>query len=497
MSFILAAENDNGNVEYKRKLTGLTESRIEHLVTQMKWRLAEGSNNATYYVGIDDDGSLYQMTDTEMAESIETFKKVCSKAECDIVSLDKISTKEGGIYLKFDLEKRYDVPTEKRVALVGESGSGKSTLMSVLLYDELDDGKGYSRKLVNKHAHELESGRTSSIVYDYVGVSSKGDFLNYKNTSKKEEVIKKSIKLVTLIDFPGKKKYLKTTLFGILAFKPHNILYVIDGTNPSFQYIDLLNQTGIPWIMVINKSPITKPVPLKLMEYNLKNPFDKKIDHYTYINTCCVTGKGIDLLKNYIISSFDPILDKKVKVNSEAEKIEFMINEVSDMKDFGIVVGGILLSGSIKKGTKLYLNRDKIPVVVKSIHKKQFPQGMLFCDESASLMISIESKYIHLLDKHSRLSSDPDYKSYSSSFTIKMNNNMPKQKIGNLIFVNNTVQAFTWKAGFGKNCIEINLGAECYARLRERELCIIRAPEGEYITGTVLSLKSTSEKIEI
>ena len=38
----LPPECEEGNVEYKLKLIAPSQSRFEHLVTQMKWRLREG-----------------------------------------------------------------------------------------------------------------------------------------------------------------------------------------------------------------------------------------------------------------------------------------------------------------------------------------------------------------------------------------------------------------------------------------------------------------------
>lgn len=38
----LPPECEEGNIEYKLKLVNPSQSRFEHLVTQMKWRLREG-----------------------------------------------------------------------------------------------------------------------------------------------------------------------------------------------------------------------------------------------------------------------------------------------------------------------------------------------------------------------------------------------------------------------------------------------------------------------
>jgi len=41
----LPPECEEGNIEYKLKLINPSQSRFEHLVTQMKWRLREGENH--------------------------------------------------------------------------------------------------------------------------------------------------------------------------------------------------------------------------------------------------------------------------------------------------------------------------------------------------------------------------------------------------------------------------------------------------------------------
>ena len=43
-------EPQEGNTEYKLKLICPTTERFQHLVTQMKWRLAEGGGEAVYQV---------------------------------------------------------------------------------------------------------------------------------------------------------------------------------------------------------------------------------------------------------------------------------------------------------------------------------------------------------------------------------------------------------------------------------------------------------------
>lgn len=49
-------ESDYGDSEYKLKLIDTSIRRIQHLTTQMKFRLKEGQGNAYYFIGYDDNG---------------------------------------------------------------------------------------------------------------------------------------------------------------------------------------------------------------------------------------------------------------------------------------------------------------------------------------------------------------------------------------------------------------------------------------------------------
>jgi GTPase len=50
------AEQDDGHTEYKYKLVQPTPERIQHLVTQMNYRLTEGQGQAFYMLGVEDGG---------------------------------------------------------------------------------------------------------------------------------------------------------------------------------------------------------------------------------------------------------------------------------------------------------------------------------------------------------------------------------------------------------------------------------------------------------
>lgn len=56
------------------------------------------------------------------------------------------------------------------MAVVGNVDAGKSTLLGVLTHGELDNGRGHARQRLFRHKHEMESGRTSSVGNDILGV---------------------------------------------------------------------------------------------------------------------------------------------------------------------------------------------------------------------------------------------------------------------------------------------------------------------------------------
>jgi GTPase len=77
----LSPEIEEGNIEYKRYLINLDTNRLEQLSTQMKWRLAEGNNEAIYYLGVDDDGTPFILTNYIEITDHKNFNliRICSK----------------------------------------------------------------------------------------------------------------------------------------------------------------------------------------------------------------------------------------------------------------------------------------------------------------------------------------------------------------------------------------------------------------------------------
>lgn len=64
---------------FQLKLVNPSSSRLEHLVTQMKWRLQEGQGEAIYKIGVEDNGIMAGLSKEELDSSLNTLDTMASK----------------------------------------------------------------------------------------------------------------------------------------------------------------------------------------------------------------------------------------------------------------------------------------------------------------------------------------------------------------------------------------------------------------------------------
>lgn len=67
------------------KLIDPSLSRMQHLITQLKWRLREGQGEAIYEIGIQDDGTVKGLTDKELDASMQTLKSMAAALNASIL----------------------------------------------------------------------------------------------------------------------------------------------------------------------------------------------------------------------------------------------------------------------------------------------------------------------------------------------------------------------------------------------------------------------------
>ena len=93
----LPPEPQQGNVEYKLKLVNPTDQRLEHLVTQMKWRLREGQGEAIYQIGVEDNGLMTGLSGEDMDSSLDMLREIARPLKATVqVPRDRIVVTEDG-----------------------------------------------------------------------------------------------------------------------------------------------------------------------------------------------------------------------------------------------------------------------------------------------------------------------------------------------------------------------------------------------------------------
>ncbi|AVL95048.1 putative GTP-binding protein [Moumouvirus australiensis] len=77
--FKLPPEKETGKIEYKRTLLNCNEKKTEKRASQMQRRITQGNKKAIYYIGVDDDGTIYGLSESELIESLDKFIEIANK----------------------------------------------------------------------------------------------------------------------------------------------------------------------------------------------------------------------------------------------------------------------------------------------------------------------------------------------------------------------------------------------------------------------------------
>ncbi|AEQ60825.1 GTP-binding protein-like protein [Acanthamoeba castellanii mamavirus] len=81
-------EDNNGWIEYKRTLTECDDLKIQQYATQMRWRISQNKRQrAVYYIGLDDDGSIYGLSGKAIIDNLDYFVKITNIINASIFSV--------------------------------------------------------------------------------------------------------------------------------------------------------------------------------------------------------------------------------------------------------------------------------------------------------------------------------------------------------------------------------------------------------------------------
>jgi len=420
----LPPEPQMGNIEYKLKLVNPSATRLEHLVTQMKWRLREGNGEALYNIGVEDNGVMTGLSDDDMSCSLDTLQEMATRlgASVQVVRQRRIEGTPERIVAEILVRK---VPEDQqaielRVCVLGSADVGKSTLLGVLTQGELDNGRGKARLNMFRHLHEIQTGRTSSISHEILGFDNDGRSVDYSTCNTAEEISEKSTKVITFIDLAGHQKYLKTTISALTGYCPHYVMLVISATNGvvgmTQEHLGIAVALEVPFFVVITKTDSASKdrlnKTLKSVETTLKSAGSNKVplvvrsqdDVITAANNSlkknivpifCISsvlGTGIQDIKNFL-HLLPPGVGEKEVEKLEQETPEFQIDELFEVPGVGTVVGGLVTQGYITENMLLAVGpfddgkfRD---VNVSSIRRNKAPCRLVKAAQSAALALDL------------------------------------------------------------------------------------------------------------
>lgn len=397
-------EKEDGNIEYKLKLVDKSDYRISQLATQMRYRCDEGQGECIYNLGVTDIGDMVGISEEDYDKTIKILNQAANTNSYSVTLLTKTPCKnDKSVYEILVRENNENSYIDVKVVVAGNVDAGKSSLLGVLTTGKNDDGRGSARLSVFNFSHEVKSGRTSSIAHHILGFNKSGKVVNYQEQGKKSwpEIIKDSTKVISFFDLAGHEKYLKTTILGLASSHPDLALILVAGNKGvqrmTREHIFLCLTLDIPFAILITKIDVcgdrqnilseTVDQVNKLLRHSGVRKIPVKIDSNEDViltakniqsqsivpifHTSAVTNQGIDHLKNFL-----NIVHKKERIIKDKNIVEYHVDNTFTVHGVGTVIGGHLISGTVKVGDKLLLgpNNGKYELVqIRSIHCKRVP----------------------------------------------------------------------------------------------------------------------------
>ncbi|CCA68509.1 probable GTP-binding protein 1 [Serendipita indica DSM 11827] len=322
-----------------------------------------------------------------------------------------------------------ELTPEVRCAVVGNVDSGKSTTLGVLTRGALDDGRGKARVGLFRHKHEIETGRTSSVGMEILGFGPSGlPILPAIAAAPDSEVVKRerlgwediaaqSSKIISFIDLAGHERYLKTTLYGLTSGAP-SCVFLMVGANAagligmSKEHLAISLALSVPVVICITKIDMTPTNVLnetiKHIVKVLKSPGCRKTPVFVQsvesaaelsqvfvgkrlcpiFQISNVTGQGLDHVRTFL--NLLPSSENEKKFIKD-QPLEYSVTEVWSVPYTGVVVNGIINSGTITAGDPVLIGPDSlggwISTAVKSIHRKRAPVPSAEAGQSVSFAL--------------------------------------------------------------------------------------------------------------
>ena len=371
-------EQDGGHVEFKERLSRdvhLEGGRRESLAAQLRHRVLSGDGEATYVVGVTDDGGLAGIDPEEFSESMDVLSLLAEEADAHIDDVQTWGVR-GGLVGVAQVRDGAVLETDDEHVVVGTAGHvdhGKSTLIGSLVTGNPDDGDGATRSFLDVQPHEVERGLSADLSYAVYGFDDDGPVRvrNPDRKSDRAEVVEEADRLVSFVDTVGHEPWLRTTIRGLVGQKLDYGLLVVaadDGpTRTTREHLGVLLATDLPTIVAITKTDIVSDERIEEVEREVerllrdvgKSPLrierhgvDAAIEEISetvvpILTTSAVTMGGLDTL--------DELFDRLPKTSSDDGEFRMYVDRSYSVTGVGAVASGTVMAGEVEAGDELLL----------------------------------------------------------------------------------------------------------------------------------------------
>ncbi|MFB6207018.1 MAG: GTPBP1 family GTP-binding protein, partial [Haloglomus sp.] len=352
-------------------------------------RVLSGDGEATYVVGVTDDGGIAGISPDAFSESMDVLSLLAEEAGAHI---DDVSTwgvgpdgadpgdeGEHGIVGVATIREGAVLATDDEHIVVGTAGHvdhGKSTLVGSLVTGEPDDGEGGTRSFLDVQPHEMERGLSADLSYGVYGFDDEDGPVRMDNPHRKADragVVEEADRLVSFVDTVGHEPWLRTTIRGLVGQKLDYGLLVVaadDGpTKTTREHLGILLATELPTIVAITKTDVVSEeraaevereverllrgadrTPLSVARHGVEAAIDEISEQVVpVVATSAVTMEGLQVL--------DELFHRlpKTERGAAAEAFQMYIDRSYNVKGVGAVASGTIRSGTVSAGDELLL----------------------------------------------------------------------------------------------------------------------------------------------
>jgi elongation factor 1-alpha len=401
-------EEEGGHIEFKERLSRevhLADGRMESLAAQLRHRVLSGDGEATYVVGVTDDGGIAGIAPDAFKESMDVLSLLAEEAGAHIhdvetwhvgggraTATDDVTPGAAGS----DADGTGETPVETDAAdgivgvatvregamletddahiVVGTAGHvdhGKSTLVGSLVTGEADDGQGGTRSYLDVQPHEVERGLSADLSYAVYGFGEDGP-VRMRNPHRKTDrarVVEEADRLVSFVDTVGHEPWLRTTIRGLVGQKlDYGLLTVAadDGpTRTTREHLGILLATDLPTVVAITKvDAVTDErvlevereverllrdvdkTPLRIERHGVETAVEEIGDAVVpVLRTSAVSKEGLDTL--------DALFEQLPKTTDGSGQFRMYVDRSYSVAGVGAVASGTVTAGTVEAGDEL------------------------------------------------------------------------------------------------------------------------------------------------